>query len=376
MTVEQVSNEQLRAFLRHDGWRELPDRGPAGESWVLDRVGVDAPAILVPGDPEDRDYLNLMRSAIQRLLWVTGLSESELISQIVSISTDVLEISVVDPTTVTGRIALDRGVLLTQALRAVVMNGARLQFAGGRVAHTGGLTEAARRIVDQLELAPPSPGSFRLEVFAPAEQMQLTQGEAAPPSAAHETLASAMRAVGAVRDTTEKEIPDDADALDDAVSEGLSTNLVRAVSKLDTQSPALRVVFRGRWSKPDPSTPQLVTLEPQHMAKLPRLEQLLRRYDPQERFALSGWIKEISADALALEDTPLTGVAVVEARVEGRTRDVRVELGGEALKRAAAGIGEQYLNATGTLERIGRDWYLTDPKDVRIGDVGALPEGR
>ncbi len=255
------------------------------------------------------------------------------------------------------------------------MNGARLQFAGGRVAHSGGLTESARRIVDQLELAPPSPGSFRLEVFAPLEQLQLIEDEAAPSSAVHETLASAMRALEAVKQTTAHEIPDDAEALEEAVSQGVSTNVVRAVSRLDTQSPALQVVFRGRWTKPDPAAPELVALEPQHLARLPRLEELLRRYDPKERFALRGWIKATSADALALEDIPLTGVAVVETRIEGRTRDVRVELGGEALKRAAAGIGEQHLNAEGTLERIGRDWYLTNPKDLRIGDVGELPKG-
>jgi hypothetical protein len=349
------------------GWQELPDVGRAGESWI--KQGDDeAPAVLVPLDPADRDYPALIRSAVQRLMWVTGLPEPEIVSRIVGVTADILEVSVIDPTTVSGRINLDRGAALTQTLRAVVMNGARLQFAGGRVAHSGDLTEAARRIVDQLELAPPSPGSFRLEVFAPAEQLQLGDGEHMPRNAAHETLASALRAVEAVKETTDRDIPEEPDELDEAVSQGVSSNLVKAVRRLDTQSPALRVVFRGRWTKPDPEAPDIVTLESGHFARLPRLEEKLHSYEPKEQHALSGWIKEAAADALAL-DIPLAGVGVVETRIDGRTRDVRVELSGEELQSAAAGIGQKYLTAIGTLERLGRYWYLTDAKDVRIGDV-------
>ncbi len=62
MTGEQISRGQLRTFLQCAGWNQLPDRSPVGESWVL---GDDetAPAILVPDDPADRDYVSLMRSA-------------------------------------------------------------------------------------------------------------------------------------------------------------------------------------------------------------------------------------------------------------------------------------------------------------------------
>jgi hypothetical protein len=55
----------------------------------------------------------------------------------------------------------------------------------------------------------------------------------------HETLVSALCALDAARETTETPIPDDAEELNDAVSRGVSTNLVKAVRELDTQSPAL-----------------------------------------------------------------------------------------------------------------------------------------
>jgi len=373
MTTTEISGGQLRAFLRNSGWEELPDVGPAGESWVKPGDD-DAPSILVPRDPADRDFPALMRSAVTRLGWATGLPERDLLSRIVTTTTDILELCVVDPTTITGRIGLERGAILTQALRTVVMNGARLQFAGGKTAYTGGLRDNARRVVDRLELAPPSAGSFRLEVFAPAPQLSLLAGQgvddqlqSAPADPVHETLASALRAVDALRDTTEGAIPDEPEALEDAVSDGVSANLVAAMKRLDTQSPALKVVFRGHWAQPDDAAPRMVVLESGHFARLPKLEAALKQYEPKQDYQLQGWVQRARAVALAL-DVPVAGSVVVETG-QGTPRYVHVELSGSQLQEAAAGIGSKYLNATGTLERVGRDWYLTDARNVRISDA-------
>jgi hypothetical protein len=373
MTATEISGGQLRAFLRSSGWEELPDIGPAGESWV--KPGhEEAPSILVPRDPADRDFAVLIRSAITRLGWATGLPERDLLSRIVTTTTDILELCVVDPTTITGRIGLERGAILTQALRTVVMNGARLQFAGGKTAYTGILRDNARKVVDRLELAPPSAGSFRLEVFAPPPQLSLLAGQgiddqsqSVPADPVHETLASALRAVDALRHTTEDEIPDQPEALEDAVSSGVSANLVTAMKRLDTQSSALKVVFRGQWAQPDGAAPDMVVLEAGHFARLPKLEMALKQYEPKRDYQLQGWVQRARAVELAL-DVPVAGSVVVDTGLPP-PRYVHVELSGSQLQEAAAGIGSRYLNATGTLERVGRDWYLTDARNVRISDA-------
>jgi hypothetical protein len=91
---------------------------------------------------------------------------------------------------------------------------------------------------------------------------------------------------------------------------------------------------------------------------------------PRPEFVLEGWIKPVSAEGIASDEQPLAGTAVVEARIDGKRRDVVVELAGGELKRAAAGLGEQFLVAQGTLERIGRRWHLSGATAIRIGDVG------
>jgi hypothetical protein len=94
----------------------------------------------------------------------------------------------------------------------------------------------------------------------------------------------------------------------------------------------------------------------------------LRQQVPRDEFSLTGWIKQVRADYLAEANKPLSGVVVVEARVEGRTRDVQVDLSGPILERAAAGVGRYFFSAVGTLEKIGRRWVLSNPREISLRD--------
>ena len=175
-----------------------------------------------------------------------------------------------------------------------------------------------------------------------------------------------MRAIAAARECTEAPIPEDADDLEDAVAQGVSTNLLNAMIRLDTQSPALRVEFRGLWSRPDPDAPQSVTVASRHFARFPELRDVIAQHDPCDDYVLMGWIRGLSTDELASDERPLSGVVIVEARVDGTTRDVRLELRGDELRAARAVAGEAFLTALGRLERIGRQWHLTNPRGVAV----------
>jgi hypothetical protein len=112
-------------------------------------------------------------------------------------------------------------------------------------------------VVDALELAPPLPGSFMLDVYAPAE-LQLTMVEDGVPLARtshHNTLVSTLRAIEAACAAVEVPIPENVDDLDQVIAEGVSTNLLNAIIRLDTQRPGLRIEFKGRWTYPDPLEP-------------------------------------------------------------------------------------------------------------------------
>ena len=151
---------------------------------------------------------------------------------------------------------------------------------------------------------------------------------------------------------------------------GMSTNLLEALTDLDTQSTQLAIEFTTRWasdSAGDNATTETVRLEPQHLARLPALTELLKQHMPRSDYVISGWIKTVSAAGIASEEQPLAGSVVIETKIDGKRRDVIVELIGSELKRAAAGLGEQFISAKGTLERIGRRWHLTGATQIDIG---------
>jgi hypothetical protein len=361
-----VTAPQLRGFLAREGWERV-GADAVGESWASSDP--DAPAVLVPTRRDDPAYPALMDMVLARLEWVTRVSREELVRRIVAALADIFEVRVVDPSTDGGRIPLARGVQLAQSLQTIVLNGARLQFAGGKLVHSGGLSEAAKDVMNRLQMAPPTAGSFRYTILAPVEpQLSIQAPGSPPPDPVHETLVSAVTALDAARKTTEEPIPADAEELDDAVTHGVSANLVRAVRALDTQSPALRLEFRASWAAPAPATPDLVTLDAEHLARMPSLETVLTQQHERANFRLEGWIKEVMADEFAPLTAAVVGSVVVETHVGKQRRDVRVEMAGANLRKAGAGVGKRWVKATGRLERIGRSWYLSDPESIRIAE--------
>ncbi len=51
-----------------------------------------------------------------------------------------------------------------------------------------------------------------------------------------------------------------------------------------------------------------------------------------------------------------------------------MELAGDLMTRAARGVGREFLTAAGKLEKIGRFWHLTNPRDV--ASAGTKPPSR
>lgn len=367
-----ISAGQLRAYLERHGWEEI-GRGFQGSTWRLPSSD-EHPAVLIPEDTANQDASTMVAAAVSRLAWSRGKTEADIVEELRT-TCDAIEVRVKDPTTNTGRIGLERGAQLVESLRQVVWNGARLHFSGGRVGYSGDLPDKARAVVDQLELAPPAAGSFKLELYAPATTQLSLDSADAPDDPVHETLVSTMLAIDAARMTAERtEIPEEPDELSDAVALGVSTNLLNAIIKLDTQSPSLLVEFNARWSKPEPRAPETVALEPRHFAKLPVLRDVLAQKDPKQDFPLYGWIKGVQVGDLAL-DQELAGVAIVVAKIDAGVRDIHVTLRGDDVRAAREGIGERFLSAVGTLQKIGRDWHLTEPRGIAVRQPREIEPG-
>jgi hypothetical protein len=84
--MAEITCSQLRAFLTRAGWERVGEDG-AGESWV--KPGANGlPAILIPTTQHAEDHAALLSMAVERLRWVTGLSNDDLVRQMPSIGPD------------------------------------------------------------------------------------------------------------------------------------------------------------------------------------------------------------------------------------------------------------------------------------------------
>jgi hypothetical protein len=353
---------QIESFLALQGWEKIAE-GTSGGTWRLPGHE-EAPDLLVPTEV-DADFARAVESVLSRLSWVTRLREIELVDAIMESTSDALEVLVKDPTTTAGRISLRRGMLLAQSLFEVVQNGVRVAFLGGRPSYYGSLPDDAARVLDDMMLVPPRAGSFRLVMLSPVTEVLDFDPDLLPVDPHRRALAAALSALDATRVAAESAMAEPAD-LEAAVEQGMSSTLLRAIAALDTQSTALQVEFRGRFASTElPDVPRTVRFEPRHFSRMEPMRDMVRQLQPKDGFVLEGWIKNVGVEEPVMERT-LAGTVVVETRIEGRTREVHVELSEDTFQDAASGIGRTALRARGRLEKIGKYWHLVEPENVRI----------
>jgi hypothetical protein len=248
----------------------------------------------------------------------------------------------------------------------VLRGGARAQFRGARASYPGGDPDDVLEGLDGIELLPPEAGSFRLLAVSAGQAQLPLDRETAMPEKSRLVVASALRCLEAAAVTTSKD-PDEAIAsLPEAIESGVSTTLLHGLEVMTEDAPNSAVEFRVDWDSelPKLDSPTQVRLEPPQLHRIPRLSRALRQHEPEEHRLVSGWIKTASADELVEEGGQASGLVVVETRIEGRLRDVRIELPPELFERARP--GRTLVTAKGTLQRVKERWYLVALQSIQL----------
>lgn len=357
----------LESYLLASGWRVVDRSGPAGDTWVSDDS--DAPAILVPrrSDEGKPEFGGLMNAAVDRLAWASGLAAAEMLRELARpvVLSDLLEVRFEDRFRDSGRISLASAPRLAQTLYEVVLNGARREFLGPRVAYSQASVDVDRAL-EAVDMLAPAAGSFRL-IAASAVPEQFAINDSGTPDGPRRAMSAAMDALGATRDALEAPTPDSPDDLDAAVERGMSTNLLRHLDKIDNHSGSLSVSFTASWrdGSVDPGVPAAVEFTSKHFGRVGELRAVLRKNEPYEG-PFGGLVVRVGASSADPEILP-PGVVIVEAIVDSRVRRVHVELEGPELYQTRA--GSTRLDAVGRVEKIKGHWHLTSHSKLDLTDI-------
>jgi hypothetical protein len=366
---EEITPAALHAELRRIGYTESEADGPSGSTWV-DQNDEERPAVLVPHayDEDVRGYQGLLESAVERISWALEISVSETLERL-SEHGDRFEMRIEDSSTRGGRLPVLRAPGVINGFLAVLRAGARAEFLGTQARYQGNDTEVVRGALAGIDLLAPAKGSFRLIAVTAAEAQMPFDRSLAIPDHTRRALASTVRGLRAAAEVA-AEPGGEAERLPGAIDEGVSTTLLGGLEAISKRAPGMVVAFKVRW---DPSLPEVeapageLRLRQEQLHRVPRLARALRERGPEEERVVSGWVRTATADELARAGHP-SGLVIVDARIEGRKRNIQIELPSELFDRARPGTSQ--LWAKGTLQKIGNRWHLSNPREIRIDGVG------
>lgn len=356
--LDELAPAQVGAYLVSRGW-ELHERGDSTAQWFLPTVARGRSVVVVT-DPDDPEYVDFLTILLARLRDIEQRDPDLIVSDIVNAGRDSLTISVAATTIATGEISLSYGQELFGGVRDLIAAGGR-SVAVTRANFLGPTPPDVMEVLDRLTFGATRGGSYVLTVRTPVDQQLTFEPSAASLAFERRALARTLEAVSAARDAGAR--IGDEDVLDVSIEHGLSAQLCKALGRMDPETPGPVTVKLDAWWAPGLPTPgdvPRVELHSGDLAHVRAIGEALARLKPEPHFFLSGWIKTVTYDALF----DSRGVVVVEGRVKGRRRDVRLELEGPALDEAHRLHGRGHITARGTLEKAGRAWVLTNPSDL------------
>lgn len=365
MITPDVTPEAIRRELRRLGFAEGDTAGPAGATW-FNRDDPDGLAVIVPRERDRavRGYQATIAEAVQRLVWITDSTLDGVLSRLRA-QHDRLELRILHELTVDHGLPVTKAPSVMAGFVNLIKNGARTHFVGARAIHRGFPGASYQEALESIQVLAPQAGSFRL-VAVSVEQPQTSTGHSSL-SKSRDALTATLRSLAALsaEDRSAEEL--EAGDVETLVDAGVSRQLLNAMQLLTLSATSgLRLEFSASWDhalgRPDaPDAPVFIC--DHHLALAKGLKKRLEAYAPEPGYRLSGWAETAEAQGRSLEGFP-AGTVVVRTKLNGRYRDVLVELSKSVFREVKPGISD--VEMTGTLERIAGRWHLTSPRGVRI----------
>jgi hypothetical protein len=362
--IEPAPPAQVAAYLRARGWA-LAGESEESVRWTLD----SARSVVLVRDDEDPDYADFFGVLLARLQDVERRDARRIMRDMLEAGRDTLELRVSAPAIAAGEVPVAYGTELFGGVRDLLVASGR-SIGVTRANFAGPTPEEVIDLLDRLTFGQTRAGSYVLTVRTPVAQQLALDESQPPPNLERRALARTMEAVAAAQSAGSR--LDDEEVLDDSIERGLSAQLCRALGRIDPATTGVTVDLVARWAEglPAPATvPRHLSLQSSDFAHLRYLGETLGKLVPIDDFSLDGWIKEIRYDAL----WESRGTVTVEGRFRGRRRDIRIELEGPDFDEAHRLAGHGHVLAVGTLEKAGRAWVLSNPRDLRFSE-GTPPD--
>jgi hypothetical protein len=359
-------------------WRLDSRREDDLEMWSLLRHdGEPLGQILLPLATDFADFRPRFFEALRSIGIINDWSAAEVERNIARTRADMLVIRL-DQQDPSETIPLKQADATLDAIYQMLKHAAVATAAPGRVQRGGRLPSAVSAFLDEnVRLGHTKPGSFIFTVVSrledppelgdPAHEKPPLPGEAAGgPRFSRRVLETLARGLETTRDLTrDKHVK----SLESLARQGVSAGLIESLETIAAPDDLRSVTLQFEWASalPAPSVGRKpIRLEHAEVADLVRVrELLLREEEPPHRETLFGHVISLSRDGDSMLGESEAGSAVLAAEVNGRRRNVHLELAGADHDLAIKAYQLQApLIVTGDLVFEKRAWRLTG--DIEI----------
>lgn len=360
----------LVAYLRSTGWKPLSgdaDDPLADWSKETDRGYFE---LQLPRHPSWPDYAKRIREVLTVLADEERRSQLELIKDIPLVARDIIRVRSVVQARTDGTIPLDDGARISFAARNMML-AAACSTVEARRAWGPRKPQKATTYLDELSLGQTERSSYVLTVLAPVPPSLNVQGTLFEPAQEAEPFNRRVTrtlgvALTAIRRAAELGVArGDLSAFEAGVEDGISADFCEALSLVRDCVSVTQFEIRIGWASSRPPVQPPGTFHefaPDSLEVIREAGRVLRERTPIEDFELEGVVVKVDRPG-----DELFGDAVILANVEGRARQVHINVGGDAWNTTNQAMADRsILRCRGELLRQGKRYTLQSVRDLRV----------
>jgi hypothetical protein len=366
-TLTDTDRAALERYLPAHGWEEEPVPTPLLKQWLHQTARA---RVQVPQDATLIDFGWLMERAVEQLARVEGRTAPQALEALRDAMThDIVRVRIGGA----AALPLESGVAAIDALPRL-LQAAALATHRLSATYTSRPPNHIRSYLAALTLKQTEVGSFVLRLASPLEgppeptppQTSLLSPTPLGRRVVAQLISSLEAAAHAAAQATQAQR---LDPLEQAVSQGVSANLLEALSAFgDASQEGFSVEVDWSLAVEPPSLPRAVSFE---RAWLPKLREAAAAFrSPPEaprHVRLVGLVYKLESPPDTEGERPRTGTIHVSTVLDGRPRKVQAVLSGPDYYLAAqAHRDEAFISLEGTLEPLGRAWALRAAHGVTL----------
>jgi len=366
-TLRSLPPLAIRRYLEVTGWHRNGSAAQASPCWTL-RKGKSEYEVLVPTDPEFRDYPLRVAELLRTLETVEARPVLEIWHDLTLAGYDVVRVRVQPAGREAGSIPLEQGIAVVQATRDLLLAAASAAVEP-RLAFPTRKPGKATEFMQRVRLAAPERGSFVVTALSPVPPSLQpdTQGQASLDLAEPFEREVSLKLMDALTALRQAALAESEAAFAEAVRFGVSANLCSAVAEMATAGDAgVEVALSWARTRPVPAAkPRRVQIPDRLVPVIREAARLFRDRSPVEEFELIGPVIRLERP-----DGAEVGSVTVLGFAEGIPRRVTLSVGREAYDVAIQAHRDgQPVGCSGVLQRVGTAFRLDGVRGFGVAEV-------